>query len=143
MENTTVAAKNSARYCTTGDGVAMGGYDPVSYFPEGGGTPLKGFVLRSTQHDGVTYRFANDKNLNAFKADPAKYLPAFGGWCAWAVGKLDKKVDSDPENFTIEDGKVHLFYKQEELDALKDWKAHHKDLAEAAQSNWSKKDEKK
>ena len=139
MNNQKSAQQQSGRYCTTGDGVAMGGYDPVSYFPEGGSTPLKGFVLRSLQHDGVTYRFANDANVETFKAAPEKYLPAYGGWCAWAVAKLDKKVDTDPESYIIEDGKVHLFYKQAELDALKDWQSNHESLAKAAKSNWSKK----
>jgi len=125
------------RYCTTGEGVGMGGYDPVSYFPEGGSRPLKGFVLRSIVHDGVTYRFSSDENLAAFKASPNKYLPAFDGWCAWGIGKLDKKVDVDPESFIIENGKVHLFYNHKELDARKEWLAHHAELAANAKKNWA------
>src|SRR5262245_39987156 len=62
---------------TIGENVGLGGYDPVSYFPEGGGKAEKGFVLRNYTYKGITYRFASDANLAKFKQNPVKYLPAY------------------------------------------------------------------
>jgi hypothetical protein len=124
-------------YATIGENVGVGGYDPVSYFPEGGSKPQKGFVLRNHVHDGITYRFATDENLSRFKANPEKYLPLYGGWCAWAIGKLGKKVECDPTSYVIKDGKLYLFYNHAELDTRKDWLANEKELSQKAEENWN------
>jgi hypothetical protein len=123
---------------TVGQNVAIGGYDPVSYFPEGGGHPEKGFVKRTFEYDGVVYRFASDENLESFKAHPQKYLPQYGGWCAWAMAKLAAPVDVDPESYEIRDGKLYLFYRQKELDTRQDWQAHLSELLPQAEANWKK-----
>lgn len=88
-------------------GVALQGYDPVSYFSPGG--PAKGDASLKVARDGVTYLFANDKNHQAFMAAPERYEPAFGGWCAWAMLEGDE-VEVDPESFRVFDGKLLLFY---------------------------------
>lgn len=135
----TFAAENtSSLYYTIGESVAIGGYDPVAYFPDGGGKPEKGFVLRNYTHDGITYRFASDANLAAFKANPDKYLPVYGGWCAWAIAKLDKKVDVDPESYVIRDGKLYLFYNHKELNTRKDWSSNPEDFIAKGDANWAK-----
>ncbi len=123
-------------YSTLGENVGVGGYDPVAYFPEGGGKPQKGFVLRSHVHDGITYRFATDANLALFKKDPEKYLPMFGGWCAWAVAKLNKKVDCEPTSFLIIEGRLYLYYDHPELNTKADWQANQKELSTKALENW-------
>ncbi len=90
------------------DGLALQGYDPISYLDKSGpkqGTQAHAFVYR-----GVTYRFATAENKAKFEAEPAKYEPPYGGWCAWAVIDGDK-VEIDPLNFEVIDGKVYLFYK--------------------------------
>lgn len=129
---------SSGLYDTIGEDVAIGGYDPVAYFLDGGGKPEKGFVLRNYTHKGITYRFASDANLAAFKANPDKYLPVYGGWCAWAIAKLGKKVDVDPESYVIRDGKLYLFYNQKELDTRKDWSTDPEDFIAKGQANWAK-----
>jgi hypothetical protein len=58
-------------------------------------------------HDGGTYRFVSQANLDAFKADPAKYEPAYGGFCAYGVA-LGKKFDGDPRYWKIVDGRLYL-----------------------------------
>lgn len=65
--------------------LALSGYDPVAYFPEGGGKPAKGAQSISLVHGGVLYRFATEANKAAFESNPARYEPAYGGWCAWAM----------------------------------------------------------
>ena len=102
------------------NGVALGGYDPVSYFDKGGpkeGKPAFSFVYR-----GVTYRFVSEENKKQFEADPVKWEPPYGGWCAWAVIDGDK-VAIDPLNYEIIDGKVYLFYKGWLGNAKKKWDA--------------------
>ena len=104
------------RFNLMGESVGVAAYDPVSYFPEGGGKPEKGLIKLAYQHQGVTYRFVSQEHLGRFKANPERYLPRFGGWCAWAVGELGKRVDVNPESFLIRDGHLYLFYRDKELD---------------------------
>ena len=108
-------------YNLMGDSIGLVGYDPVAYFPEGGGRPAKGLISISTEHDGVTYRFVSQENLNLFKKNPEKYLPAYGGWCAWAVPALGKRVDVDPQSFEIRNGKLYVFYRDKSLDTRSLW----------------------
>ncbi len=63
----------------TKDGVAIDGYDAVSYFKGG---PKKGSAGFSYNYDGVIYHFASAENLAEFKTNPAKYEPVWGGWCS-------------------------------------------------------------
>src|SRR5262249_25953168 len=94
-----------------GESVGLVGYDPVSYFPEGGGKPAKGLISISSELDGVTYRFATEAHKAAFLKNPVKYVPAFGGWCTWAVAELGKRVDVDPESYVVKDGRLLVFYR--------------------------------
>ena len=86
-------------------GVALHGYDPVAYFVES--KPMKGTAERSSTVRGATYWFASDKNLELFKADPAKYEPQYGGYCAYGVAQ-GFKPDIDPAAFRVEGGKLYL-----------------------------------
>ena len=86
-------------------GIALKGYDPVAYFTNG--APTKGLEQYSFAWKGVTYRFASAENLDRFKADPAKYLPQYGGYCAYAMS-LDRIADIDPSRWAIVNGKLYL-----------------------------------
>ncbi len=86
-------------------GVAVGGYDPVAYFTEG--KPVKGSEEFTLQHDGAAWRFANAEHRDAFAADPAKYAPQYGGYCAYAVAK-GSTAKAEPDAWTIHDGKLYL-----------------------------------
>jgi YHS domain-containing protein len=88
-------------------GVAVGGFDPVAYFTEG--KPREGKADIALEHDGVTWRFASEANRDAFKADPAKYAPQYGGYCAWAVSN-GYTAKGDPHAWTVHDGKLYLNY---------------------------------
>jgi YHS domain-containing protein len=89
-------------------GVILQGYDAVSYF--GPAKPQKGDPKIATQFNGATYLFANDADKQQFLKDPKKYVPQFGGWCAYAVADSKSKVDVDPKSFVIQDGRLLLFY---------------------------------
>lgn len=99
-------------------GFGAKGYDVVQYFKS---DPEKGkddFVI--TQ-DGVKYKFINQANLEQFKKEPKKYLPEYGGWCAYAMGLNGKKYDIDPETYEIRDGKLYLFYNKFTMNTLESW----------------------
>src|SRR6201984_3331446 len=89
----------------TTDGLALKGYDPVAYFTDG--QPTKGEDQYSFQWKGVTYRFASAENLQRFKADPEKYLPQYGGYCAYAMS-VNRIADIDPARWAIVEGKLYL-----------------------------------
>lgn len=96
------------RYNTAND-LALEGHDPVTYFPEGGGRPMPGDPDRIAVHDGITYRFASEPNRELFLASPERFLPAYGGWCAYAMAD-GERVSVDPRSFLIQNGKLMLFY---------------------------------
>ena len=87
------------------EGIGLKGYDPVAYFTNG--VPTKGLEQYSFAWKGVTYRFESAENLDRFKADPAKYLPQYGGYCAYAMS-LDRIADIDPSRWAIVNGKLYL-----------------------------------
>jgi YHS domain-containing protein len=86
-----------------GPGLAVHGHDVVAYFADG--TPTAGSDEFAHVYDGATYRFASRANLDAFKADPAKYAPAYGGFCAYGVA-VGKKFDGDPRFWKMVDGRL-------------------------------------
>jgi YHS domain-containing protein len=86
-------------------GIALGGYDATSYFTDG--KPVKGDFTISAVHNGATYWFANQANKDTFVANPEKFAPAFGGYCAFGV-TLSKKLSGDPLVWKIVDGKLYL-----------------------------------
>jgi YHS domain-containing protein len=81
------------------------GHDVVAYFTDGAPTP--GTAEFAHVFGGATYRFASQANLDAFKADPAKYVPAYGGFCAYGVA-VGKKFDGDPRFWEVVDGRLYL-----------------------------------
>jgi YHS domain-containing protein len=111
------------------------GYDPVSYF---GGKPLEGKEDIKLAYHGVAYHFASQDNLNQFKTNPEKYEPAYGGWCAYAMGETGEKVKIDPETYKIVDGKLYLFYNFWGNNTLKDWNKNEKKLKAKGDQNWKK-----
>ena len=84
---------------------AAAGYDVVSYHSSK--KPLRGNGHNVAVHDGVTYIFANKANLETFNADPEKYVPAYGGYCAYGVS-VGKKFVGDPEVWRVVDGRLYL-----------------------------------
>ena len=90
--------------------VAMHGFDPVAYFTDG--APAVGSDTYVHVHEGAAYRFASEEHLDIFKADPGRYIPAYGGFCAYGVA-VGAKFDGDPRLWRIEDGRLYLNLNQE------------------------------
>ncbi len=84
---------------------AIGGYDVVSYHTDK--RPLRGNGHYLAVHDEVTYLFSSQKNQATFEANPAKYVPAFGGYCAFGAS-VGKKFVGDPEVWRLVDNKLYL-----------------------------------
>ena len=89
------------------DGLAIRGYDAVAYFQQS--QPVKGSSQFSYQWRGATWLFASAENRDRFQADPERYAPQYGGYCAYAVSK-GRTVSIDPEAWKIVDGKLYLNY---------------------------------
>ena len=90
-------------------GLAIQGYDPVAFFSDG--KPVKGRPEFPARHSGALYYFASKEHRDLFKADPSKYEPAFGGFCAYGVSR-NKLVEIDVDAFQIADGRLLLQYSQ-------------------------------
>jgi len=101
------AAAKDPIYTGLFSSLAVDGYDPVAYFTEG--KPVEGQSDLEYQWNGVTWRFASQDHLDAFKADPAAYAPQYGGYCAWAVAQ-GSTASAEPDVWRIVDGKLYLNY---------------------------------
>jgi YHS domain-containing protein len=88
-------------------GLALKGYDPVAYFTDR--RPVEGKAEFVARHEGATYRFASAANRDAFAADPAKYAPQYGGYCAYGMAS-GYKAPIEPDAWTVVDGKLYLNY---------------------------------
>jgi YHS domain-containing protein len=91
------------------EGVIIDGYDPVSFFSDN--KPVKGNPQFTYTYDKAKYYFVSQQHLDAFKADPEKYKPQFGGWCAYAVS-LGRIAPIDVNTFSIVDGRLVIQHNQ-------------------------------
>jgi YHS domain-containing protein len=134
----TVQAQDALRkaHFNTSNSIALAGYDAVSYFTQK--KPSKGQEEHTVIHQGILYRFSTAANKELFKANPRKYEPEYGGWCAYAMGAKGEKVSVDPETFKIVNGKLFLFYNQFFNNTLKDWNKDESNLMTKANANWNK-----
>ena len=132
------AMAQSSSVFSNADGVALGGYDVVSYFSSH--EAMRGGKNHSISKDGVTYYFVNEENKKAFESNPGSYLPAFGGYCAFAMAVGNGKVPSDPETFKIRDGKLYLFfndyYQGAPFNTIVPWNADEQKHLSSAVQNW-------
>ncbi len=87
--------------------LALQGYDPVAYFTDQRAVP--GSPQFAATHEGATYRFASAAHRDAFVAEPTRFVPAYGGYCAYGVSR-GYKVKVDPEAFHVANGRLYLNY---------------------------------
>ena len=97
--------ETSARRCLQ-DGVALQGYDAVSFHEAE--EPQRGSARFETRYRGALYRFASAESRARFLADPSRYAPRYGGWCAMSLA-LGRLACPDVLNFRIQDQKLLLF----------------------------------
>ena len=127
----TVAAQSNL----SKNNVAVSGFDVVSYHKN---KAIEGNVNHKVNHKGAVYLFDNEVHKSTFEANPEKFIPQYGGWCAYAMGNNGKKVVINPEAFTIEDGKLYLFYKTLFTDTREKWMDNTAILKRKADLNWKK-----
>ena len=119
----------------TKKGFVAEGYDVVSYFTKK--APLKGNKKYEATFENAKFRFATQEHLNLFKENPKKYIPQYGGYCAYAVAAKKTKMYIDADAYEIRDGKLYLFYSSWLGSKLKDWQTEDtKKLKEKADKNW-------
>jgi YHS domain-containing protein len=114
----------------TNDEGAIQGYDPVAYFKEG--KPVKGKKEFSTLWNGAQWSFSSKQNLEAFKSNPAKYAPQYGGYCAYGTSE-GHKSPTQPDAFTIVNDKLYLNYNK---DVKVMWSKDQKERIQKADENW-------
>lgn len=113
-------------------GVAIDGYDPVAYFTDA--KPVEGKKAFEHEWNGAVWRFASAEHRDRFAAEPEKYAPQYGGYCAWAVSQ-GYTAGIDPDAWTIRDDKLYLNYS---LDIQKKWLADVEQRIEEGDANWPK-----
>ena len=115
-------------------GFAAEGYDVVAYFNN---DAMEGNKAFKAVFDGVNYKFSSEKNLILFNKNPEKYIPQYGGYCAYAIAAKGKKVSINPETFQIKDDKLYLFYNAWGTNTLELWKKENPGkLQVKADENW-------
>jgi hypothetical protein len=112
------------------EGYAVHGYDVVAYFTQG--KPVPGDDRYTVDHDGATYRFASAAHRDAFAAEPARYAPQYGGYCAFGTA-MGRKFDGDPQAWAIVDDKLYLNLNK---DIQVRWKENVPGFIKGADNNW-------
>lgn len=122
--------------------VAIEGYDPVAYFTDG--RAVRGRAILQTEWRGARWYFSSPEHKRLFEADPERYAPAFGGYCAMCVGATGEAATSgDPRVFLIFEDRLYLLQNEEMRDLwLKDVASHTRQAAETyarllAAAGWS------
>lgn len=113
-------------------GVAIRGFDPVAYFTVG--RPVQGVSAFEHEWRGATWRFANEEHLDRFAAEPRRYAPRYGGYCAGAMWR-GFTAPIDPNAFAIVDGKLYLAYAKE---IMQEFKEEAEDSVPTADANWAR-----
>jgi YHS domain-containing protein len=118
--------------------VALGGYDVVNYFT--GYEARKGTATHVADHNGVKYYFVSEEHKQMFMAAPDRYLPAYGGYCAFAMGMKNTTVPSNPETFKIYQGKLYVFfndlYEGQKFNTIIPWNSDEVNIKQRADGNW-------
>lgn len=130
-----LAQGSLAKYNTDDSKIALQGYSPVSYLDLG--LAQRGSKAYKSEHEGLKYYFTNGEQKAKFDANPSKYLPQFGGWCATGIA-VGAKFRTDPHKFLVKNGKYYLFLYDLEVDAKELWLADEKKMTHKAIENWKK-----
>jgi YHS domain-containing protein len=112
------------------------GYDVVAYFSN---EAVKGEDNFVSEYNHVNYKFSTAKNLKIFNSNPEKYVPQYGGYCAYAVAVKGEKIGVNPKTFQIIDDKLYLFYNKWGVNTLENWNDEGVEkLQVQANENWKK-----
>lgn len=120
------------------DGIFINGYDPVSYQVQN--KAIKGKSEINYSYNGVKILFSSQENKNKFIKNTKKMIPAYKGWCAYAMAGKGELVKINPKTFKIINGKTYLFYNKGWTNTLKKWnKKPDAPQIKIADSNWQTK----
>jgi YHS domain-containing protein len=126
----------------TDNGFIAEGFDVVSYFVNE--KPVAGNSKFQTTFDDIKFKFSSEENLAVFNKDPKKYIPQYGGFCAYAIAAKKTKMDIDAESYEIRDGKLYLFYNAWFSNKLENWKEEDTaELQKKGDKNWKELKHKK
>lgn len=118
--------------------VAINGYDAVSYFTDN--KPVKGSEKYKVTFDNAIFHFSSQKHKELFKKNPMKYMPQYGGYCAFGMAAKNMKIPTNPETFEVVDGKLFLFfndkYKGKIMNTKPMWDKDEKKMQKMADANW-------
>ena len=112
------------------DGIAINGFDPVAYFTDS--APVKGYMAFQSDWEGAKMLFASAENKAMFDADPEKFGPKYGGYCAFAVFK-GATAPTDPEAWTVHEVRLYLNFS---VDVRSVWKKDIPGNVKKADANW-------
>jgi YHS domain-containing protein len=134
-----ITAQNAGgKYFTTDENVAVKGYDIVAYFTQN--EAVRGSQKYEAEYKGVKYWLAKKEHKIEFLKNPEKYLPKYGGWCAFAMAMKNATVPSDPETFKLYNGKLYLFfndyYEGTPFNTIIPWNSDEEHLKKKADLNW-------
>lgn len=114
--------------------LALSGYDLIEYYNQ---KAIRGSSKFESIYNGSRYLFHTQKNKLLFEKNPEKYIPQYGGWCAYAMGYNGEKVSINPKSFSVENGKLYLFYKTFFNDTKAKWRDNTASLKKEADKNWN------
>jgi YHS domain-containing protein len=114
----------------TTDNGAINGYDPVAYFKEN--KPVIGMKEISYSWRGASWYFSTEDNLKLFQTDPDKYVPQYGGYCAYGTAE-GHKAPTQPDAWTITNNKLYFNYNK---DVQKLWQKDQATFIQKADKNW-------
>lgn len=123
-------ATYTSLYFTDRGGLSLEGYDPVAYFLDG--EPVVGDPQYRFKWMGTTWQFKSEEHLELFEADPVKFAPQYGGYCAWAAARSNL-AEVDPEVWAIVDDKLYL---NRNKGIQKDWEANMDEYINLADNYW-------
>ncbi|MFT6334362.1 MAG: YHS domain-containing protein [Saprospiraceae bacterium] len=124
--------KNKPQYLENGK--ALKGHDPIHVY---NGTATLGNEGISSLFEGAMYHFESVDNKNIFDENPGKYAPKYGGYCSIAVSE-GSLVKANPHSALIQDGDLHVFYKDDNQDTQDEWKENPVVNRGKAESEWAK-----
>lgn len=137
LMSTTLIAQDKMANNIDNSNIALQGYSPVSYLDLG--LAQKGNKNFKSEYQKISYYFTSADQKATFDKNPSKYLPQYGGFCAFGT-YAGAKFRVDPNKFLVKDGKYYLYLNNVELDALQLWHAenNHSKLVNTANANWKK-----
>jgi len=117
---------------TDKNSVILAGHDAVAYFTDN--AAVEGYAGISAVHNGAIYHFSSNENRDKFNANPSKYAPQYGGFCAYGAA-LGKKFEIDGKAFEVLDGKLYV---NKNLDVYEVWVEDKAENVTTANKKWTK-----